>query len=178
MYSSQPGDPVKLVSIVKGGEEIQPGTYGIPRISGDRSRDTDAVDDWLKDVSFVLLNQTKKTITSVGLSVVLPVRRTDSDCVSSTGSKSSPSPWCDAHPDFCDGGCPALIQKTLHWGQIPAEAVSALKALYRDKNVEWATFQGKESLQITPGQQIQLSLAGRGDGLFAVTDRGSLSPTS
>jgi hypothetical protein len=174
VYPSHPGDPVKLVRIMKDGEEVVPGTYRMPEIAGDGSQAVDAVNDWLKDASFVLRSQTPKTIISVGMSVVFPARETDLDCPSISGHKSARDPWCDAHPHYCDGGCPELIRNTLHWGLIPGLTASALEARYRAeaKGVfgDRVPLQGKEGLRLAPGEEITLSLAGRVEGIWASTD--------
>jgi hypothetical protein len=169
VYPFHRGDPVELLRILKDGEEVVPGTYRLPAIAGDGSQTVDAVNDWLKDVSFVLRNQAPKAIISVGISVVFPARRTDLECTQITGHKSAREPWCDAHPHYCDGGCPALTDKTLHWGQIPAQAASALEARYRRHNLGMAAPEGEQPLRLAPGQEIPLSAAG-GNGDTAERD--------
>src|SRR5208337_3683313 len=174
---SRPGDPVMLVKITKDGQEVVPGTYILPEISGDHFSNPNPQDDWLKDTAFVIRNQTSKNIVSVGIAVVFPARQTGIECWEITGHKSPPEPWCDAHPHYCDGGCPVLIHKALHWGRIPAIAASGLEARYRAERRQWSPdlpegvpLQGKEWLRIAPGQEVALSLAGRTDGWTAVLD--------
>ena len=185
VYPLHPGDPVKLVKIMKGGNELVPGTYRMPQISGDPLQNVDAVKEWLRDASFTLRSQTSKNIVSVGIAVVFPVRRTDVDCHSVTGVKPAREPWCDAYPHWCDGGCPTLIHNTLHWGKIPHLTASGLEARYRAeaKRVSFdlpdgTPLQGKESLRIAPGEEITLSPAGRFDGIMTGSDpRHGLSNT-
>lgn len=174
---SRPGDPVMLVKIIKGGQEVVPAMYRMPEVSGDASANDNAFNDWLKDASFVLENQTSKSIVSVGIAVVFPARETSVECSDITGYKVPHDPWCDAHPHYCDGGCPALIHKALHWGRIPAMTASGLEARYRAERrqvsadlPEGIPLQGKEWLRIAPGQEVALSLAGRTDGWTTVTD--------
>ena len=154
---SERGDPVRLVRILKGDKEIVPGTYMMPEAS---SPYPNPLDDWLKDMSFVLENDSSKNIVSVGIAVVFPFRRTDLECAAISGPG-----WCDAHPHWCDGGCPSLAQRSLHWGRLPAETAKALKARYaadsrgrRDYPEPWGLpLQGKGSLRLVPGWQIPLS---------------------
>lgn len=174
---SRPGDPVVLVKIVKDGQVVVPGTYVLPEISGDHFSNPNAQDDWLKDTSFVVRNQSPKNIVSVGIAVVFPARQTSQECWEITGNKSPHEPWCDAHPHWCDGGCPSLIHKALHWGRIPAIAESGLEARYSgrrwqasDELPEGIPLQGREWLRIAPGQEVALSAAGRTDGWTTVTD--------
>ncbi len=174
---SEPGDPVKLVRILKDGKEIVPGTYRMPEVSGDHFADPNPLDDWLKDMSFVLENDASKNIVSVGIAVVFPARQTGYECSDITGDKSPHNTWCDAHPHWCDGGCPVLLQRALHWGRIPAATASGLQFRYRavrrqvsPDSLDWMPFQGKDSLEFAPGQQIALSLAGRAEGWLTVTD--------
>ncbi len=173
---SEPGDPVKLVRILKDGKEIVPGTYQMPEASGDHFLNPNPVDDWLKDMSFVVENDTSKNIVSVGIAVVFPARQTGYECSDITGDKSPHDAWCDAHPHWCEGGCPALVHKSLHWGRIPDVTTPGLEARFRADN-RWVSLdgpgmplQGKQSLEFPPGQQIALSLAGRADSLTVVTD--------
>ena len=115
VYAANPRDAVRLVRIMKDGTEVVPGTYVQSEMSEDYSSSSYPVEDWLRDASFVLKNQTGKTIVCVGMSVVFPARTTGIECSSITGSKSAWEPWCEAHPHWCDGGCPDLIRNTLHW---------------------------------------------------------------
>jgi hypothetical protein len=174
VYPSHPGDPVKLVRIMEDGNEVVPGAYTMPEIAGDGSQTVDAVNEWLKDASFTLKSQSSKNIVSVGLSVVFPVRSTDVDCPQINGHKSARDPWCDAHPHYCDGGCPELIRNTLHWGLIPGLTASFLEARYARARAEgeyWRRLlQGKEGLRLAPGEQVTLSLAGRVDGSITLSD--------
>jgi len=174
VYPSHSGDPVKLIRIMKDGKEVVPRTYTIPRITGDGFQNVDAVKEWLRDASFTLKSQTSKDIVSVGIAVVFPARRTDVDCPSGTGSKSPREPWCDAHPHWCDGGCPELISRTLHWGLIPGPTVSGLEARYsaetRGVYGDRVPLQGKERLRLARNEEITLSLDGRVDGGGAHTD--------
>jgi hypothetical protein len=136
-------------------------------ISGDQP---DPMQDWLKDVSFVLENQSSKTVVAVGISVVLPARQPNADC--HVGIPTALDPFCAANPGWCDNGCAALIHEPVHWGLIPAPAASGLlsrykaeaKGLYGDR----AMVEGKESFQLFPGAQINLSPAGRAYGLGAI----------
>ncbi|MBZ5670301.1 MAG: hypothetical protein LAO04_11295 [Acidobacteriia bacterium] len=172
VYPAHEGDPVKLVKITKAGQELVPGKYELPQIAGDTSQNVDAAKDWLSDVSFTLKSQTPKNIVSVGAAFVLPVRRTDLACF--YGDRSGLSAWCEAHPHWCDGGCPTLVHTTLHWGLVPAVTASGLGARYRaeatGKYGDRALLHGKGSLQLGAGQEIELSPAGRVDGMMGGTD--------
>lgn len=108
---SRAGDPVELVRIMKDGQEVVPGSYALPRIAGDIFQDEHAVKDWLNGASFSLKSRASKTIVSVGIGFVFPTRRTDLTCSSITRSD---EPWCEAHPHYCDGGCPERLAGTLH----------------------------------------------------------------
>jgi hypothetical protein len=167
---SEPGDPVKLVKIIKGDKEIVLGAYIMPEASGPYPN---LLDDWVKDMTFVLENDSSKTIVSVGIAIVFPFRRTGQECA----GISAPG-WCDAHPHWCDGGCPNLIEKSLHWGRLPAETAKALKARYAadgrgiraDYPEPWSLpLQGRGPLLLAPGWQIPLSPADAGND-EAVTD--------
>jgi hypothetical protein len=165
---SEPGDPVKLVRILKGDKEIVPGSYIMPEAS---SPFPNPVEDWLKDMSFVLENDSSKNIVSVGIATVFPFRETSIECSDITGSKSPHEAWCDAHPHWCDGGCPALLHRSLHWGRLPGDTAKALLARYAD---DWRgrrasypepwglPLQGKGSLRLAPGWQMPLSPADAG----------------
>jgi hypothetical protein len=172
VYPAHPGDPVKLVRIMRDGKEVVPGAYTMPQIAGDLLQDVDAVKKWLIDASFALKSQTSKMIVSVGISVVFPVRQTDIECF--YADKSASSAWCDAHPHWCEGGCPSLIQNTLHWGRVPALTASGLEARYRAEAKGFygdrALLQGEERLRVAPGEEVTLSLAGRVDGMAVITD--------
>lgn len=174
VYPAHPGDPVMLVRITKDGKEVVPGRYRMPQIVGDGFQDVDAVKEWLRDASFALKNQSSKNVVSVGIAVVFPARRADIECHSITGSKSAREPWCDAHPHWCDGGCPELVDSTVHWGRIPALTASGLEARYRAEAKgmfgDRAPLQGNEWLRLAPGQEAILSLAGRVEGVWASTD--------
>jgi hypothetical protein len=163
-----------------GGTEAVPGTYRMPEIAGDHSHVVDAVRAWLKEASFVLKSQTTNNIVAVGMAVVFPERRTDLECHEITGSKSAREPWCDAHPHWCDGGCPELILNTMHWGRIPALAASGLEARYaraRAEGKHWRKLlEGKERLRIGPGEEITLSADSRVDGILL--DAGPRKPFS
>jgi hypothetical protein len=177
VFPSQQGDPVRLVRIIKGGQEIVPGEYKLPVITADHFLTPNPMDDWLKDTSFVLLNRTAKTVVSVGISVILPATQTNADCHFLVGGAWLRDPFCDANPGWCDSGCPVLLHKTVSWGQIPAETASGLRDRYRAEQrrvspyiEEGAPLEGKGWLQLPPGQEITLSLAYRGDSWLTVTD--------
>jgi hypothetical protein len=174
VYPAHPGDPVKLVRIIKGGQEIVPGKYELPQISGDHFMTPNPMDDWLRDASFVLENQSPKTVVSVGISVILPARQTGVDC--STANKGAEK-WCEAHPHWCDGGCPVLIQKTVSWGRIATETLRGLKARYLAEGrrvspyvEEGVPLEGKGLLRLESGWEMPVSVAGRGDSWLTVTD--------
>ncbi len=162
---SEPGDPVKLVRIMKGGQELVPGTYIMPEVSAaNGSVMAGLLDGWLKDMSVVLENDSSKDVTSVGIAVVFPFRETDQECADITGSKSTHEPWCEAHPHWCDGGCPNLTQESLHWGRLPADTAKALQARYSAEGRTEVTYpepwamplQGKGPLRLAPGSQVAL----------------------
>ena len=169
VYPAHPGDPVKLVRIMKAGKEVVPGTYRMPQIAGDIPQELDGVKEWLKDASFILKSQAAKNTVSVGVAVVVTVRRTDSEC-----GEPPRETWCGANPHWCDGGCPALIENTLHWGTIPALTASGLEGRYRaeakGRYEDRTLLQGKEWLRLAPGDEVTLSLAGRVDGMAVPTD--------
>jgi hypothetical protein len=171
---AQAGDPVKLVKITKGREELLPGKYELPQIEGDDSQFWEAVKDWLSDVSFTLKSQTSKSIVSVGLAVVFPVRQTGVDCQFVIHNGRVLEPICDANPAWCNGGCPALVQKTFHWGLIPTQAATGLRARYnaeaRGDRGDSDPVEGKELLRLEPGQEITLSPVGRVEGIGSITD--------
>jgi hypothetical protein len=174
VYPAQPGDPVKLIGIIKAGQEIIPGKYSLPEITGDHFMTPNPMDDWLKDTTFVLENQIPKTVVSVGISVILPARQTGVDC--STMNKGAEK-WCEVHPHWCDGGCPVLIHKTVSWGRIPTETARVLKARYLAEGrrvspyeEEGVPLEGKGLLRLEPGWEMPVSLAGRGDSWLTVTD--------
>jgi hypothetical protein len=156
VYPSHPGDPIRLVRIMKGGKELKPGTDPVPDIAGDLLEGGDAVREWLKDVSFVLRNQGTKNIVSVGLAAVLPARETAYPC-----------PRMGA--EFAES-CPSLYQHSLHWGRIPAQLAAALRGRHEAEGRGRVPLQGEQPLQIAPGQEVTLSLAGRGEGYMTRTD--------
>jgi hypothetical protein len=80
VYPSHPDDPVKLVKIMKGGEELVPGKYEMPQMVGDVFEVTDAERAWVEDVSFTLRNVTYKNIVSLGIAYEISVRQTDLTC--------------------------------------------------------------------------------------------------
>ncbi|MGD0224574.1 MAG: hypothetical protein ABSF71_19765 [Terriglobia bacterium] len=176
---TQRGDPVKLVRIIKDGKEVVPGVYPLPDIVGDHFLHPNPLDDWLKDTLLVVRNQSSKNIVSIGIAFVFPARQTNSDCRYLVTNKWSPSdPFCDANPGWCEGGCPVLLEKSSHWGFVPAVAASGLEARYladdrrpegRRESPVGALLQGKEWLRIGPGQETALSAAGRGDGWTTMT---------
>jgi len=172
VYPAHQGDPVKLVRIMKDGKEVVPGTYTMPQIAADAHQDAEAVKEWLRDVSFTLKSEASKTIASAGIAIVFPVRRTDLEC--SYAGTPAPNPWCDAHPHWCDGGCPSLVHNTLHWGRVPALTASGLEARYHAEATgrygDRALLQGEEWLRLAPGEEVTLSLAGRVDGMAVITD--------
>ncbi len=170
---SEPGDPVKLVRILKGDQEIVPGTYMIPEVSAPIGGDlVGPLDGWLKDTSIVLENDSSKVIVSVGIAVVFPFRETGLECADISGPG-----WCDVHPHWCDGGCPKLMQDSLHWGRLPTDTAKALQARYSAEGRSEVTYpepwtmplQGKDSLRLTPSLQVALSPADAGR-YPAVTD--------
>jgi len=170
---------VKLVKITKGGEQLQPGKYELPQIAGDYSHYANAVQDWLRDVSFTLKSEAAKNIVSVGMALIFPVRLTGFDCLSIGGTDQR---WCDAHPHWCDGGCPNIVHYTLHWGLIPAYAASGLQSRYRAESKgrygDRALLQGRASLLLAPGAEVTLSADGRVDGMAVGVDpRGGLFPS-
>ena len=176
VYPSHPGDPVKLVRVMKDGKEVVPGTYRMPQVAGDRFQDVEAVKEWLRDASFILKSQTSKNIVSVGIAVVVHVRRTDLEC-----GDSPRETWCQ-NPHWCDGGCPTLIHNTLHWGLIPGLTASGLEARYtraRAEGQHWRTLlQGEAPLRLAAGGEITLSPAGRFDAIPTASDpRHGLSDT-
>jgi hypothetical protein len=169
VYPAHAGDPVKLVKITKGGNEIVPGTYKMPQIAADMFQGPDAVKDWLSDASFTLRSQTSKNIAAVGIAVLFPTRRTDEEC-------GEPPRGVDCGKDshWCDGGCPTLIDNTLHWGLVPPMTASGLEARYaqaRAGGEHWRILrQGKGPLRLPPGEEITLSLADRVEGIWVGRD--------
>jgi len=125
VYPAHAGDPVKLVKITKGGNEILPGTYKMPQIAADTFHGRDAVRDWLSDASITLRSQTSKNIAAVGIAVVFHMRRTDAEC-----GEPPRETQCGKDPHWCDGGCPTLLHDTLHWGLIAPMTASGLEARY------------------------------------------------
>jgi len=173
------GDPVKLVKVAKRGEQLQPGKYELPQVAGDIVQTNGAVQVWLRDVSFTLRSEAPKNVASVGMAVVFPVRRTGFDCLSIGGTDQH---WCDAHPHWCDGGCPVITHCTMHWGFIPATAASGLQARYRAESKgmygDRGVLQGTAALLLAPGGEVTLSANGRFDGLISSSDpRGGLFPS-
>jgi hypothetical protein len=176
VYPSHPADPVRLVRITKGGEELVPGTYRMPHIAGASSENTEAVKEWLRDVSFILKSETPKNIVSIGIAVVFPARLTDFECATTADAGGAPGKWwCGSDPHWCDGGCPELVHYPLHWGLIPAATVSGLEARYRAEarghfDDRTLSVRGEGSLRLAPGDGITFSLAGRSDGVVAHVD--------
>jgi len=168
------GDPIRLVKVTKAGLQLQPGRYQLPKIAGDDLENPRAVQQWLRDVTFTLRSEASKSIVSVGIAVVLPVRRTDLDCVTLTryGGR-----WCDAHPHYCDGGCPEIKYCTLHWGLVPAATASGLRSRYAawveamGRREDRPVLQGTKALLLPPGGEITLSADGRGDGIVGGVDQ-------
>jgi hypothetical protein len=180
VFPSQPGDAVKLVRIIKGDHEIITGKYKLPAVAGDLDSLYKTFDAWLNDVSFVLQNQTERPIVAVGVSVVLPVRQTGILCLFNGQREPglAPDPWCDEHPHWCDGGCPTLVMRTMQWGRIPPEAATGLVAQLRAHNI-WGSspvlslhvpLEARARLAWPPGQAVELSPAGRVDGMAGATD--------
>lgn len=171
VYPSHPGDPVKLVRILKDGKELVPGTYRMPQIAGDAGQTVDAVKGWLDAASFTLKSQTSKNIVSIGISVVFPTRNTDLEC-----GEPPRGEWCGANPHWCDGGCPTLTHDALHWGLIPGKTASGLEARYaqlRDDGENWRIVrQGNGTLRIAPGEEITLSQDGRDAAIWCLSDPG------
>jgi hypothetical protein len=165
-------DPVKLLKVFKAGLQLQPGKFELPKIAGDDFETPRAVQQWLRDVAFTLKSEASKSIVSVGIAVVLPVRRTDVDCLTLAeyGER-----WCDAHPHYCDGGCPVLKYCTLHWGLVPAATASGLRSRYaawveaHGRRDYRPLLQGTTALLIPPGGEVTLSAAGRGDSMVGGT---------
>jgi hypothetical protein len=71
-----------------------------------------------------------------------------------------------------------LIQNTLHWGLIPAQAATGLKSRYEAeaKVIEGVyragrtVVEGKEPLRVGPGEEVTLSVTGCAHGMGAITD--------
>ena len=171
VYPTHSGDPVKLVKVTKAGLELQHGKYELPKIAGDDFENPRAVQQWVRDLTFTLRSEASKTIVSVGIAVVLPVRRTDLDCVTIARYGDH---WCDAYPHYCDGGCPGLRYCTLHWGLVPAATASRLRARYEawveaGKGDYRPLLQGTKALLLPPGGEITLSADGRGESMVGGT---------
>jgi hypothetical protein len=175
---AQSGDPVKLVKVTKAGLQLQPGKYELPKIAGDDFQNPRAVQQWLRDVTFTLKSDASKSIVSVGIAVVLPVRRTDLDCLTVVTFAGTSQRWCDAHPHYCDGGCPGIRYCTLHWGLVPVATASGLRSRY----AAWVEamgrrdvrplLQGTKDLLLPPGGEMTLSADGRGDSMVGGTGQG------
>ncbi|MGO8736359.1 MAG: hypothetical protein ACLQVM_26600 [Terriglobia bacterium] len=168
------GDPVKLVKVTKAGLQLQPGKYELPKIAGDDIENPHAVHQWLGDVAFTLRSEASKSIVSVGIAVMLPVRRTDLDCLTLAQYGEH---WCDAHPHYCDGGCPGIRCCTLHWGLVPHATASGLRSRYaawveahRSRD-DRPLLQGTKALLLPPGGELTLSADGRGDSMVGGTDQ-------
>lgn len=182
VHPAHPGDPATLVRIIKEGNEVVPGKYVIPRMEGTIFSGPNPLDDWLKDASFVVRNQTSRNIVCVGISVVFPARRPEVDCpdVIAGSDYRGHNAWCEAHPHWCDGGCPVLIQRTLQWGRIPASVATGLEVRLRAINVLSspildvpATAQTRPWRGLPSGEDAVLSQDGRRDGLLSmITTRG------
>ncbi len=176
---SQPGDAVKLVRIIKGDHEIIPGESKLPALAGDLDGLYKTFDAWLNDVSFVVQNQTERPIVAVGVSVVLPVRQTGMPCLFNGEREPglAPDPWCDQHPHWCDGGCPLLVIRNMQWGRIPPEAATGLVEQLRAQH-SWTSpvlsldvpLEARTRLAWPSGQAVELSPAGRVDGMSGATD--------
>lgn len=172
VYPPHQADPVRLVRIVKDGQPIVPGTYRMPQIVGPTHQIDDAVEEWLRNVALTLKSQTSKLIVSVGIGVVFAARDTRLTCDSLSGlAGHAHDPNCD-HSHWCDGGCPDLIDNTLHWGLLPAVTAAALQARYAPdlRTARRVLLEGKEPLRLDPGGEITLSAAGRADGMLTHTD--------
>lgn len=173
LYPAHPGDPVKLVGITKGASQIELGKYRVPVLEADTFSGPNPFDDWLKDASFVVRNQTSTRIVSVGISVVFPARRPNVACHSVFDVS-----WCDQHPNWCDGGCPTLVERTLQWGRIPAAAATGLEARLQANHVlssspvldKGAPAISRPALALAAGGEVSLSRDGRAEGLTALTD--------
>ena len=151
------GDPVKLIKITKGGVPLEPGKYELPRIAGDDFENPHAVLRWLGDVAFTLRSEAPKNIVSVGIAVMLPVRRIDVNCISRI--RDYGDTLCRIDPHWCDGGCPGIRHCTLHWGLIPAVAASGLRSRhaleYRTGEMKFP--EGRNALLLAPGEEVTLS---------------------
>jgi len=175
VYPAHSGDPIKLVKVTKAGLQLQPGKYQLPKIAGDDFETPRAVQQWLGDLAFTLKSEASKSIVSVGIAVVLPVRRTDVDCLTFAqyGQR-----WCDAHPHYCDGGCPVIRFCTLHWGLVPAATASGLRSRYEawveavGRRDDRPLLQGTKALLLPPGGEITLSAEGRGDSIVGGVGQG------
>jgi len=87
---SEPGDPVKLVRIMKDSQEIVPGTYIMPEVSAPIGGNlVNLLDGWLKDMSIVLENDSSKDIISVGIGIVFPARDTSIGTMATSPSRGS-----------------------------------------------------------------------------------------
>jgi hypothetical protein len=175
VYPSHPGDPVKLIGITKDGKEVEPGTYRIPVMADDTFGGPNPFDRWLQDVSFVVTSETPRKIVCIGISVVLPAHRTNIVCFYL--GEPAPNPWCDAHPHWCDGGCPILVHRTIHWGRIPPRAATGLESRFRAEG-RWGSpvldantpLQSRPWLVLGPGQVATLSMSVGVDGMIGSMD--------
>jgi hypothetical protein len=176
------GDPVELVRIAKGGEELVPGKYKLPQIAGNNFDNVKAVEEWVRDVSFTLKSHASKGVVSLGMAVILPVRDTDFDCLTVGGTSQK---WCDAHAHYCDGGCPVIRYCTLHWGMVPDASRTGLESRFKAEaelnygNRDWRELlQGTKTLFLAPGADVTLSADGRTAGMvFGIDPRGSHFPS-
>jgi hypothetical protein len=179
-------DPVKLVRILKAGNELVPGKYNLPRISGQSFGYSPADDptdhpvyDWLSDISVVVRNESSKNIVSIGVSLVLPIQHTGVQCGFVPTAAHPRDPLCVVDPDWCDEGCPELFNQTFNWGFIPAVTASGLESRYRGEHRRLSPFikegvplQGTAPLLLAPGQELALTAVGRGDSWISLTNPG------
>ena len=169
---AHPDDPLRLVRIIKAGQEVVPGKYELPEISGDDFSTLGPLKDWLRDTTIVLENDSSRTVVAVGISVILPARETNVDCPLIVPV--AVDPFCQANPGWCDNGCAVLIQGTFHWGLVPASVARGLRSRFKAEakglHGDRTLIEGKEPIELPPGAQIELSPSRRGNGRGATTE--------